>query len=96
MRKIRSTTGFNVILNEVVAGGLPRPDGQKGCMIAIRPGANLVPHELLEHFYLRSYIDAGLVTLPDVDEPPAPPRAISKFLRDDHLKNSFSETEPQQ
>ena len=38
-------------------------------MIAIRPGVNLVPDELLQHHYLRSFIDAGGVTLSDVDEP---------------------------
>jgi hypothetical protein len=81
MRKIRSSTAFNVILNETVAGGAPRPDGRPGCMIAIRSGANMVPDELLEHHYLQAYIDAGLVTLRDVDEPP--PRTISKYLRDD-------------
>jgi hypothetical protein len=89
MRKIRATTGFNVILNEMIAGGLPRPDGMPGCMIAIRPGVNVVPDELLEHFYLKSHIDSGSVTLCDVDEPP---RAISKFLRE-HLHNPFTETD---
>src|SRR5260370_35980830 len=64
VRKIRSTTAFNVILNEAVAGGLPRPDGMRGCMVTIRPGINLVPDELLDHPYLRSYIAAGAVTVP--------------------------------
>jgi hypothetical protein len=81
VRKILSATAFNVVLNEVIAGGLPRADGRPGCMIAIRPGANMVPDELLEHSYLRSHLDAGSVTLPDVDEPP--PRTVSKYLRDD-------------
>ena len=61
-------------------------------MIVVRPGANRVPDTLLEHFYLRSYIDAGMVTLPDVDEPP---RAISKFLRDKPLPKPFTEPELQ-
>ena len=64
MRRILSAVGFNVILNEALAGGRPRPDGRPGCMIAILPGANVVPDELLEHRYLRSFIDAGLVTMP--------------------------------
>jgi hypothetical protein len=81
VRKIRSATGFNIILNERVQGGQPRPDGRTGCMIVIRPGVNIVPDELLEHDYLRSFIDAGAVTVPDVDDP-EPPRAISKYLRD--------------
>jgi hypothetical protein len=79
VRKIRSSTGFNIILNEAVAGGLPRADGRPGCMIVIRPGVNIVPTELFEHSYLRTFIDAGAVTLSDVDEPR---RSISKFLRD--------------
>jgi len=78
MRKIRSATFFNIVLGTLIEGGLPRPDGRPGCMIAIRPGANMVPDELLEHHYLKSYIDAGSVTLHDVDEPP--PRTVSKFL----------------
>jgi hypothetical protein len=82
VRKIRSTTGFNIILNETIAGGLPRPDGRPGCLITIRPGANVVPDELLDHYYLKSFIDAGSVTLHDVDELEQP-RAISKYLRDD-------------
>jgi hypothetical protein len=77
VRKIHSSTGFNIILNEIVDGGAPRPDGRPGCMITIRPGVNVVPDELLEHPYLLSYIDAGSVTLHDVDEPP--PRTVSKF-----------------
>jgi hypothetical protein len=82
MRKIRSATFFNIVLGTLIEGGLPRPDGRPGCVIAIRPGINLVPDELIEHPYLRSHIDAGLVTLPDVDEPERP-RTISKYLRDD-------------
>jgi hypothetical protein len=81
MRKILSATAFNMILNEVIHGGAPRPDGRPGCMIAIRPGANMVPDELIEHHYLKSYIDADLVTLPDANEPEPPPRTISKFNR---------------
>jgi hypothetical protein len=80
MRRILSATGFNVILNEALAGGLPRADGRPGCMIAIRPGANVVPDELLEHHYLRTFIDTGAVILSDVDEL-QPPRTVSKFLR---------------
>jgi hypothetical protein len=79
MRKIRSATTFSIILNEVIAGGLPRPDGRPGCMIAVRPGLNLVPDELLDHPYLRVHIDGGTVTLADVDEPEPPPRPFSKF-----------------
>jgi hypothetical protein len=79
VRKIRSTTGFNIILNKAVAGGGPRPDGRPGCMIAIRRGANMVPEELLEHHYLRSFVDAGAVTLSAVDEPRS---SISKFIRE--------------
>jgi hypothetical protein len=82
VRKILSATAFNVVLNETIAGGLPRADGRPGCMIAIRPGANMVPDELLEQPYLRSHLDAGSVTLPDVDEPERP-RTVSKYLRDD-------------
>jgi hypothetical protein len=85
VRKILSATGFNVILNEAGDGGQPRADGRPGCMIAIRPGANLVPDELLEHHYLRAYIDAGLVTVPVFDAP-EPSRAISKYLRDDFYR----------
>jgi hypothetical protein len=80
MRKVRSTTGFNIVLNETIAGGLPRQDGRLGCMIVIRPGANMIPDELLEHHYLQSFIDAGSVTLHDVDELEQP-RAVSKYLR---------------
>jgi hypothetical protein len=80
VRKIRSSTGFNITLNETIAGGLPRPDGRIGCMVVIRPGANMVPDELLNHHYLRSFIDAGAVTLHDVDEPPPQPRNVSKFF----------------
>jgi hypothetical protein len=81
VRKIRSTTGFNVILNKALEGGLPRADGRPGCMIVIRLGVNMVPTELVEHSYLRAYIDAGLVAVPDVDEPERP-RVVSKYLRD--------------
>jgi len=81
MRRILSASSFNVILNEALAGGLPRPDGRPGCMIAIRPGANLIPDELLEHRYLRSFVDTGAVTITEVDEPPPPPRSVSKFIR---------------
>jgi hypothetical protein len=82
MRKISSATAFNIILNEAIAGGLPRPDGRPGCMIAVRPGINMIPDDL-EHWYLQSHIDAGSVTSPDVD---GPPRAVSKYLREQPIE----------
>ena len=93
MRKILAATGFNVILNEALPGGLSRADGRPGCMIAIRPGANMVPDELLEHHYLRSFIDAGAVTLSEIDEPP-PARSISKFLREQSPAPNLIGTDP--
>jgi hypothetical protein len=86
MAVINSAVSFNVLFGTVsdngidpivVPGSGPRPDGRPGCMITVRPGINLVPDELLEHHYLQTFIDAGAVTLSDVDEPRP---SISKFL----------------
>lgn len=77
---IFSHTAFSIFLNEAIAGGAPRPDGRKGCVIRIRPGFNSIADEVLLHHYLRAYLDAGLVTVHDAEEPAPPPRTVSKYL----------------
>jgi hypothetical protein len=69
MRKINSLTGFNITLNEAIAGALPRPDGRPGCMIAIRPGANMVPESVLEHPFFEKFVATGQVTVSAADHP---------------------------
>jgi hypothetical protein len=63
MRKINSASGFNIILNEAIAGGLPRLDGRPGCMIAVRPGVNMVPDQILEDPFFKKFVTAGQVTV---------------------------------